>query len=72
MHSIKFRQLKTDQTPASQFSGKKKATSPLDVDITLKKQKEYDPDSDNVNSNAQTESCDDVCSPGMEINSSDN
>ena len=61
-----------DQTPASQFSGKKKATSPLDVDITLKKQKEYDPDTDSVNSNAKTESCDNVCSPGMEINSSDN
>lgn len=60
-----------DQTPATQFSGKKKATSPLDVDITLKKQKEYDPDSDSVNSNEQAESCDDVCSPGMEIVNSD-
>lgn len=56
-----------DQTPVPQCSGKKKATSPLDLDLTLKKQKEYDPDTDSVSSNAQAESCDDVCSPGMEI-----
>lgn len=61
-----------DQTPTTQISGKKKATSPIDVDITLKKQKEYDPDTDSGNLNAQAESYEDGCSPGMEtINSDD-